>query len=88
MKLGLQVVAFNWPGSPANTGRTLLDIAQAADTAGFASLWVMDHYFQIEPGIGQASVGIQQFIFSIPNGHEIRPLEIIAQEVIGAVAEL
>ncbi len=55
MKLGLQVVAFNWPGSPANTGRTLFDIAQAADGVGFASLWVMDHYFQIEPGIGQAS---------------------------------
>jgi F420-dependent oxidoreductase-like protein len=55
MKLGLQVVAFNWPGSPANTGRTLHDIAQAADEAGFTSLWVMDHYFQIEPGIGQAS---------------------------------
>ena len=55
MKLGLQVVAFNWPGSPANTGRTLLDIARTADEAGFASLWVMDHYFQIEPGIGKAS---------------------------------
>ena len=24
MKLGLQVVAFDWPGSPANTGPTLL----------------------------------------------------------------
>ena len=55
MKLGLQVVAFNWPGSPANTGRTLLDIARTADEAGFASLWVMDHYFQIDPGIGKAS---------------------------------
>ena len=55
MKLGLQVVAFNWPGSPANTGRTLTDIARTADEAGFASLWVMDHYFQIDPGIGKAS---------------------------------
>ena len=55
MKLGLQVVAFNWPGSPANTGPTLLDIARTADEAGFASLWVMDHYFQIDPGIGKAS---------------------------------
>ena len=55
MKLGLQVVAFNWPGSPANTGRKLLDIARTADEAGFASLWVMDHYFQIDPGIGKAS---------------------------------
>ena len=55
MRLGLQVVAFNWPGSPANTGRTLANIAQAADAAGFSSLWVMDHYFQIDPGIGKAS---------------------------------
>ncbi len=55
MKLGLQVVAFNWPGSPANTGRTLANIAHTADEAGFASLWVMDHYFQIDPGIGLAS---------------------------------
>jgi len=55
MKLGLQVVAFNWPGSPANTGRTLANIARTADEAGFASLWVMDHYFQIDPGIGPAS---------------------------------
>jgi F420-dependent oxidoreductase-like protein len=55
MKLGLQLVAFNWPGSPANTGRTLQDIAQAAEAAGFSSLWVMDHYFQIDPGIGKAS---------------------------------
>jgi F420-dependent oxidoreductase-like protein len=55
MKLGLQVTAFNWPGSPANIGRTLQDIAQAAEVAGFSSLWVMDHYFQIDPGIGKAS---------------------------------
>ena len=55
MKLGLQVVAFNWPGNPANTGRKLLDIARTADEAGFASLWVMDHYLQIDPGIGTAS---------------------------------
>ena len=55
MKLGLQVWEYNWPGSPANTGRKLLDIARTADEAGFASLWVMDHYFQIDPGIGKAS---------------------------------
>lgn len=54
MKIGLQVVRFDWPGSPANVGATLADIARAADATGFASLWVMDHYFQITPGLGQA----------------------------------
>jgi F420-dependent oxidoreductase-like protein len=47
MKLGLQIVRFNWPGSPANIGAKLADIAQAADEAGFISLWVMDHFFQM-----------------------------------------
>src|SRR5574341_297459 len=54
MKIGLQVVRFDWPGSPANVGTTLAGIARAADAMGFASLWVMDHYFQITPGLGQA----------------------------------
>ena len=47
MRLGLQIVRFNWPGHPENTGSTLKAIAQAADTAGFYSLWTMDHYFQM-----------------------------------------
>ncbi len=48
MKLGLQVVQFNWPGSPANTGSTLAAIGKTADAAGFDSLWVMDHFFQMD----------------------------------------
>ncbi len=48
MKFGLQVAQFNWPGSPENTGAKLVEIAQAADAAGFASLWVMDHFFQMD----------------------------------------
>jgi len=47
MKLGLQIVRFDWPGSPTNIGSKLGDIARTADEAGFASLWVMDHFFQI-----------------------------------------
>ncbi|MCU0493119.1 MAG: LLM class F420-dependent oxidoreductase [Chloroflexaceae bacterium] len=47
MKIGLQIIRFDWPGSPANTGATLAQIARTADEAGFASLWVMDHFFQI-----------------------------------------
>ena len=48
MKIGLQVVQFDWPGSPANIGPRLAEIARTADEAGFASLWVMDHLFQMD----------------------------------------
>jgi F420-dependent oxidoreductase-like protein len=48
MKIGLQITRFNWPQSPAGVGPRLAEIARAADSAGFASLWVMDHVFQIE----------------------------------------
>ena len=47
MKIGLQIVRFNWPGSPANIGAKLAEIARTADASGFASLWVMDHFFQM-----------------------------------------
>lgn len=47
MKIGLQVPNFTWPGGPAGIAATLSEIARAADDAGFASLWVMDHFFQI-----------------------------------------
>lgn len=52
MKLGLQIPRFNWPGAPENTGEKLAEIARIVDQGGFASLWVMDHYYQIAPGLG------------------------------------
>ncbi len=51
MKIGLQIPSFTWPGGPENIGRKLAEIARAAEQAGFASLWVMDHFFQIQ-GVG------------------------------------
>jgi F420-dependent oxidoreductase-like protein len=48
MRLGLQVFKFNWAGSPDNIGSRLAEIARTADDAGFSSLWVMDHFFQME----------------------------------------
>jgi F420-dependent oxidoreductase-like protein len=48
MRIGLQIIEFNWPGHPQNIGSKLREIAQAADANGFYSLWVMDHYFQME----------------------------------------
>lgn len=52
MKIGLQIPRFNWPGNPENTAATLTEIARTAEAAGFSSLWVMDHYYQIAPGLG------------------------------------
>lgn len=48
MRIGLQIPYFNWPGGPAEIGPRLAEIAKTADEAGFYSLWVMDHFFQIE----------------------------------------
>ncbi len=47
MKIGLQIPNFTWPGGPAGIANKLVEIAKTADEAGFASLWVMDHFFQI-----------------------------------------
>ncbi len=47
MKIGLQVPNFTWPGGPKELHSKLAEIARAADEAGFSSLWVMDHFFQI-----------------------------------------
>jgi F420-dependent oxidoreductase-like protein len=53
MKLGLQVIRFDWPGSPANIGPKLAEIGKTADAAGFDSIWVMDHFFQMDrPNMG------------------------------------
>lgn len=54
MKLGLQIVRFNWDGVATDQiGATVARIGQTADAAGFDSLWVMDHFFQMEfPAIG------------------------------------
>jgi F420-dependent oxidoreductase-like protein len=49
MRLGLQIPNFSWPDGPDALARTLREIAVAADEGGFASLWVMDHFFQIPP---------------------------------------
>ncbi len=47
MKIGLQIPNFTWPSGPRDIHGTLANIARTADEAGFASLWVMDHFFQI-----------------------------------------
>jgi F420-dependent oxidoreductase-like protein len=53
MRIGLQIPSFTWPGNPAALRGTLAAIARAAEDAGFHSIWVMDHFFQI-PVVGPA----------------------------------
>lgn len=48
MRIGLQIPSFTWPGGAAEIGPRLAEIAKTADEAGFYSLWVMDHFFQID----------------------------------------
>jgi F420-dependent oxidoreductase-like protein len=55
MKIGLQIPNFTWPGGAAHMAAKLREIAQTADEGGLASLWVMDHFFQIPP-VGAAEL--------------------------------
>jgi F420-dependent oxidoreductase-like protein len=52
MKAGLQISSFTWPGGPGGIAPTLARIVRDADDAGFDSIWVMDHFFQIR-GVGR-----------------------------------
>ncbi len=47
MDVGLQISRFTWPGGPTELAPRLGAIAAAAEDAGFASIWVMDHVVQI-----------------------------------------
>ena len=56
MKIGLQIPNFTFPEGPKELGSTLAEIARTADDAGFSSIWVMDHFFQI--GSRDRSMGL------------------------------
>jgi F420-dependent oxidoreductase-like protein len=47
LKIGLQLPTFTWPEGPGRIGADLAAIARTADEAGFDSISVMDHFFQI-----------------------------------------
>lgn len=55
MKIGLQIPQFDWPGSPGNIGLKLAEIGRTADVVGFDSIWVMDHFFQLD----EAQMGLK-----------------------------
>ena len=48
MRIGLQIPSFTWPGGPRELRPRLAEIARSAEAAGFSSLSVMDHFFQLE----------------------------------------
>src|ERR1700677_4733295 len=47
MKIGIGIGNFSWPVTTDEIGSVISRIAVTADEAGFDSLWVMDHFFQI-----------------------------------------
>jgi F420-dependent oxidoreductase-like protein len=49
LEFGLQLSRFGWEG---DTARALVEVARAAEEAGFTSLWLMDHFLQI-PQVGR-----------------------------------
>lgn len=54
MHIGLQIPSFKYPGGAAAVRPKLKEIATTAEAAGFHSLWVMDHFYQIDNLFGEA----------------------------------
>jgi F420-dependent oxidoreductase-like protein len=54
MRIGLQIPSFKYPGGAAAIRPKLKEIVTTAEEAGFYSLWVMDHYYQIKGLFGEA----------------------------------
>lgn len=46
MRLGLQLNSFDWNGGPANFAATLVEVARAAEEAGFDRVGIADHLWQ------------------------------------------
>ena len=57
MRFGIQVPRFEAPGGPPAIGPAFAELATRADRAGFDSLWMMDHFFQL-PMIGPAELNM------------------------------
>lgn len=54
MKIGLQIIRFDWSENAFDIRDRLIEIAKLADQSGFYSLWVMDHLFQMGGEFGPA----------------------------------
>jgi F420-dependent oxidoreductase-like protein len=47
VEIGLHIPDFTWPDGPVGLGENLAAVARTADQAGFHTISVMDHFFQI-----------------------------------------
>lgn len=54
MHIGLQIPSFKVPSGATQIRPALKDVVTTAEGAGFYSLWVMDHYYQIKGLFGEA----------------------------------
>jgi F420-dependent oxidoreductase-like protein len=54
MYIGLQIPSFKVPGGTVAIRPKLKEVVTTAEGAGFHSLWVMDHYYQIKGLFGEA----------------------------------
>src|SRR5581483_6148282 len=54
MQLALQLPSFTLSGGDAQIAPRLAEIATLAESLGYCSIWVMDHFFQI-PGVGDVT---------------------------------
>jgi len=61
---GLQLPDFSWivDADPPTTMDRLRSVAEAADEAGFSSLWVMDHLLQLPPLGGPAASILEGYV--------------------------
>jgi len=54
VNIGLQIPSFKYPGGTVAIRPKLKEIVTTAEQAGFYSLWVMDHYYQIKGLFGES----------------------------------
>ena len=64
MKIGLQIPYLTFPGGPPKLGETLGEMAKTAEDAGFSSVWMMDHFFQI-PFVGDPTLDMLEVYTSL-----------------------
>jgi len=53
MHIGLQIPSFKYPGGTAVIRPKLKEIVTTAEASGFHSVWVMDHFYQIDNLFGE-----------------------------------
>ena len=54
MNIGLQIPSFKYPGGTAAIRPKLREIVTTAEEAKFYSLWVMDHFYQMDGFFGES----------------------------------